>query len=394
MKFSKGIKKLESSGIRKVFDLAQKIKNPVNLSIGEPDFKIPPSVKNELIKAIKNDKNKYTLTAGLPELREAVVLKLKKENKIKASLDNVIITSGTSGAMHLLFQVLLNSGDEVIVLDPYFVIHKYIPETFGAKVVLVSSYPDFSLPVSKIEKAITPKTKMVIINSPNNPTGKVYSEEEIKDLVDVLKKKNILLVSDEIYEKFVYPVRSRLPRGGRSSLRCNIGGAASNGVYDGKHFSPASIYKNTITLNGFSKSHALTGLRIGYAVGPGDIISEMAKLQQYTYVCAPSISQYAAIRALKTDTSPAIKEYEKKRDLIYQGLKKNFQVQKPEGAFYIFPKARNLSGDELVKRAVEKGLLIVPGSVFSSKNSHFRLSFASSLTNLKKGVRILNEVQK
>jgi len=366
LKFSKNIKKLESSGIRKVFDLARKIKNTVNLSIGEPDFKVLPEIKNEFIKAIKSNKNKYTVTAGLPELRESVAAKLKKENKINVSKDNIIITSGTAGAMHLLFQVILNPGDEVIICDPYFVIHKAIPETFGAKVVTVSSYPDFSLPVYSIQKAITRKTKMVILNSPNNPTGRIYNKQDIKNLVDILKPKNIFLVSDEIYEKF---------------------------IYEGEHFSPASIYKNTITLNGFSKSYALTGLRIGYAAAPKDVISLMIKLQQYTYVCAPSISQYAALKALKTNVRNVIKKYKGKRDFIYKAISKNFKTIKPEGTFYIFPKAKG-SGSQLVERVVKKGLLIVPGNVFSGKDSHFRLSFAASLKDLKKGVKILNEAQR
>lgn len=367
MKFSRGIQKFDSSGIRKVFDLAAKLKNPVNLSIGEPDFKVPAVVKNEAIKAIKNNKNKYTQTAGILKLRESVALKLKRENGIKVSADNIIITSGTAGAMHLLFQALINPKDEVIVIDPYFVIHKHLPEIFGAKVITVSSYPDFSLPVSGIEKAITSKTKMVIINSPNNPTGVVYKKKDLKNLVDALKTKDILLVSDEVYEKF---------------------------VYDEKHFSPASIYKNTVTLNGFSKSYALTGLRVGYAAGSKDIILEMIKLQQYTYVCASSISQFAALKALKVDTKNLIKEYKKKRDFIYKKLSKNFEVSKPQGAFYIFPKSPNISGEEFVKKAISKNLLIVPGSVFSEKNTHFRVSFAASLEDLKKGIKILNELIK
>lgn len=389
MKFSKNIKKFSSSGIRKVFDLAAKLRNPVNLSIGEPDFEVPEIVKSSAIKAIKTNKNKYTQTAGLPELREKIALKLNSENKIKVVRENVIITSGTSGALHLLFTVLLNPGDEVIIIDPYFVIYNEVPKLFGAKVITVSSYPNFSLPVEGVKKAITRKTKMVIINSPNNPTGKVYTKKEIKNLVDILRTKNILLVSDEVYEKFIYPVRSR-PAEGTATVA--LGRSASNEVYENKHFSPASIYKNTITLNGFSKSHALTGLRIGYTSGPKDIISEMAKLQQYTYVCAPSISQHAAIESLKIDTQHIIKEYQKKRDIIYEGLRENFQVVKPEGAFYIFPKALKISGSRFAEKAIKKGLMVVPGSVFSRKDSNFRISYAASLKDLKKGVKILREI--
>ncbi len=365
MKFSRALKNFDSSGIRKVFDLAAKLKNPINLSIGEPDFKVPKDLKKEAQKAIKEDKNRYTQTAGIPLLRERIVLKLKKENGLKnISAENVIVTTGTSGALHLLFQTLINPGDEVVIIDPYFVIYKQVPQLFGAKVKVVSSYPDFSLPVSKIEKAVTVKTKMVIINSPNNPTGKVYKKEEIKNLVEVLKKKNILLISDEVYEKF---------------------------IYEGQHFSPASVYKNTITLNGFSKAYALTGLRIGYAAGPKDIISEMIKLQQYTYVCAPSISQYTALKALTINVGNLILEYKKRRDLVYEGLKEKFEVEKPDGAFYIFPKTLKGRAEDLAKKAIAKNLLVVPGSVFSQKDSHFRISFAASLKDLNKGIKILKD---
>jgi len=365
LKFLKAMQKFDSSGIRKVFDLASKLKKPINLSIGEPDFNVPAEIKNEVCKAIKNNKNKYTQTAGIPVLREKIALKLKHENKIITHAENVIVTSGTSGALHLLFHVLLNPGDEVIIIDPYFVIYKQVPQLSGAKVKTISSYPDFSLPVLKIEKAITSKTKMVIINSPNNPTGKVYKEEELKNLVDVLKKKDILLISDEIYEKF---------------------------TYECEHVSPASIYKNTITLNGFSKAYALTGLRVGYAAGPKDIISEMIKLQQYTYVCAPSISQYAALKALKVDTKKLVLEYKKRRDLMYKGLRENFKIEKPEGAFYVFPKVPKGSAENFAKKAIAKNLLIVPGGVFSFKDSHFRISFAAALKDLKQGIKILNEL--
>jgi aspartate aminotransferase/aminotransferase len=363
---SQRIKTIDASGIRQVFDLARNLKNPVNLSIGQPDFDIPEEVKLACFTAIKKGLNKYTPTQGILSLREKVTIKLEKENKIKASPEEVLITSGTSGGLYLALAVLLDPGEEVIIFDPYFVSYKHLTNFLGAVPRYINTYPHFSLSAEKVEEVLTPKTKAIIINSPANPTGRVYSQAEIEKIVQLAEKKGIFIISDEVYEKF---------------------------VYDGVFFSPGSIYERTITLNGFSKAYAMTGWRIGYAAGPRLIIQEMAKLQQYTYVCAPAPVQYAALTALDYNLAPLIKNYKQKRDKVYQSLKNYFKITFPEGGFYLFPEVpQKTSAEEFVRKAIENNLLIIPGNVFSEQATHFRISYAASEEMIEQGVEILKNL--
>lgn len=365
-------RRVDSSGIRKVFDLAQKIRDPINLSIGQPDFDVPEEIKREAIKAIEQGFNKYTVTQGIEPLREKLADFVNKRRGTKYSKDDGIITSGVSGGIVLVLMAILDYGDEVVLFDPYFVMYKHLVSLFGGKPVIVDTYPDFGLASRKgeIERSITDKTKAIVINSPSNPTGKVLSREDIYTVYQIARSKGILVISDEIYDEF---------------------------VYDGGFFSIASIYpEGTVLLGGFSKTYAMTGWRIGYAFGPSPIIKEMIKLQQYTFVCAPSFAQYASIRALDYDMSPYIQEYRVKRDIVYSGLRDNFDVVKPEGAFYAFPSPKNLSVsvESFVDECIKEGVLIIPGSVFSEKCTHFRLSFAASNATLERGIEKINKVYK
>jgi aspartate aminotransferase len=219
-----------------------------------------------------------------------------------------------------------------------------------------------------VEKAITPRTKLLILNSPSNPTGVVMTEAEVRAAVDVARKHDLLILSDEIYEPFLYGAGRGLPSAARS-------------------------YEKTIVLRGFSKSHAMTGWRLGYAAGPEAVISQMTKIQQYTYVCAPSAMQHAALAALDIDMSRAVTAYRRKRDLVFDRLSKKFEVVKPEGAFYIFPKAPAGKGaSDFVTRAIEKNVLIIPGNVFSDRDTHFRISYATTDEKLAQGCEILNSL--
>ncbi len=354
---------IDSSGIRKVFDLAKHMKNPVNLSIGLPDFDIPEPLKDEAISAIKSGFNQYTLTQGIPELREKILLKLKKERQVDA--EDILITSGVSGGIFLAFMALLDPADEVIIPDPYFVMYKHLSRLMGATPIYIDTYPDFILKAESIEKKITKKTKLILLNSPANPTGVSIPSSELKAIADLAKHHHITLLSDEIYSNFSY-----------EDAFTSIGKYSSQ----------------TLVLDGFSKTYAMTGWRLGFAAGPKEIIQAMTKLQQFSFVCAPSFAQKMGLKALDYDMSTYIKNYKKKRDLIYEGLKEKFEVQKPGGAFYIFPKAPNGDGDQFVQKAIEKNLLIIPGSVFSEKKSHFRISFAASDETILKGIDILNKM--
>lgn len=355
--------KIDASGIRKVFALAAKMEEPINFSIGQPDFDVPEKLKEEAIKAIREGFNKYSQTAGDALLKEKISELVKKE--IGWENPAVLVTSGVSGGLLLAFLALINSGDEVIIPDPYFVIYKHVVNMLGGKCVFVDSYPDFGLPVEKIAEAITSKTKMIILNSPCNPTGVVYPEEQIKALARVAAERDVLILTDEIYERF---------------------------CYDSKYASIANYYDKSLVLRGFSKSYAMTGWRLGYVAAHkclANVTEQMTKIQQYTFVCAPTPFQKAAIAALDYDVSDLVDAYRKKRDLLYEGLKDKFELVKPGGAFYAFVRAPEGTAAEFAERAIKNNVLIIPGNVFSEKDTHFRISYATSDEKIQQGVETL-----
>jgi aspartate aminotransferase/aminotransferase len=357
-------KKVDASGIRKVFALAEKMKEPVNFSIGQPDFDVPEELKEEAIKAIRAGQNKYSQTAGDSVLIERIEEKVREEFGWEKPC--VLVASGVSGALLLSFMALVNPGDEVIIPDPYFVMYKHLVNMLGGKCVFIDTYPDFGLPVEKIKAAITDRTKLIIVNSPCNPTGAVYSEKEMKGLAEAAAEREILVITDQIYEKFCYEVDCP---------------------------SVAEYYDNVLLLRGFSKSYAMSGWRLAYAACPEHlrrIIEEMAKIQQYTFVCAPTPFQKAAMAALDYDVSKYVEAYKRKRDMIYEGLKEKFELVRPQGAFYAFVKApAGVSGTEFVERAIANNVLVIPGAVFSEKDTHFRISYATSDEKIRQGVEIL-----
>ena len=353
---------VDASGIRKVFDLAAKMRDPINLSIGLPDFDVPQAAKLAAVEAINAGQNRYTPTQGIEPLRSRLRKDLSAE--IGRDVGEVLITSGVSGALLLAILAVIDPGDEAIFLDPYFVMYKHLLTLSGGESVIVDSYPDFRFHADRVEKAITPRTKLLMLNSPSNPTGAVMSPEEVQAAVEIGRRHDLLVLSDEIYEPF---------------------------IYDADHLpSPARLYDKTLILRGFSKSHAMTGWRLGYVAGPAAIVGEMAKLQQYTFVCAPSPFQHAALAALDIPMNDAVAAYRKKRDLVYSLLKTKFEVTQPRGAFYIFPKVpAGRSATDFVAAAIEKNVLIIPGNVFSERDTHFRISYATTDEKLREGCEIL-----
>ncbi len=356
---------IDSSGIRKVFNLAAKIENPVNLSIGQPDFDTPDKIKESAIAAIRNGKNKYTLTQGIPELCESILDKFKRKYPDNPPESSMVV-SGTSGGILLSFMALINPGDEVLIPDPYFVMYKHLTNLVGGKPVFYNTYPDFTIREEELEKVITEKSKVIVVNSPNNPTGKVYTKQEIETVKKIAEKYDLFIISDEIYESY---------------------------IYEGEYTSILDVTNNALLLDGFSKSFSVPGWRIGFALGPDWIISEMIKLQQFSFVCAPSPAQYAIYENLDFDLTEIRNNYKKKRDVIYNGLKDCFKVTKPEGAFYIFPESPNgISATKFVETAIANKVLIIPGNVFSERDTNFRISFAASIETLEKGAEILCKI--
>lgn len=362
---SKRSQRVDASGIRKVFELGAKLENPVNFSIGQPDFDVPEELKEVAIKAIRNGMNNYTLTQGIGELREKILNMLETTRGRRFASNEVVITSGVSGGLFLALLSIIDPGDEIVFFDPYFVMYKHLVNLLDGKPVIVSTYPDFKIDPVKLRAAISEKTKAIMLNSPCNPTGFVYSKEDIQTIVTIAKEKNILIIADEIYDGF---------------------------VYDGKFESAASMYDNVLIMGGFSKTYAMTGWRLGYAAGNADVIATMTKLQQYSFVCAPAPFQYSAVAALDFDTTSFRDSYRERRNFIYNALKDNFNIVKPGGAFYMFPGLKAGDAGEFVEEAIKNKVLAIPGNVFSERNTHFRLSFATTEDTLKRGAEILNDL--
>jgi len=354
---------IEASGIRKAFDMARAMVEPINLSIGLPDFDVPDPVKAVAIEAIERGRNAYTVTQGIPELR----------GKIQAAVDDefrhddrqVLITSGTSGALLLALCSVVNPGDEVILFDPYFVMYGNLVALAGGTSVLVDTYPDFRIDAGRVEAAMTPRTKCILVNSPANPTGVVASADEMRTLAELCRRRGVLLISDEVYRSF---------------------------CFDRPFATPSSWNDEVLVVDGFSKSHGMTGWRLGYAHGPVRLIQEMAKLQQFSFVCAPSIVQHAGVAALDVDLTAQVDAYRRKRDAVVAALSGAFELTYPEGAFYAFPRAPWGTATEFVAEAIGRNLLIIPGNVFSRRDTHFRISYAVDDTTLARGLDVLCEM--
>ncbi len=385
---------VDASGIRKVFDLAAKMADPINLSIGLPDFDVPDAVKDAAVEAIRAGNNRYTQTQGIAPLRE----RLRKDLSAEFGRDvgEVLITSGVSGGLLLAMLAVIDPGDEAVFLDPYFVMYKHLLTMAGGRPVVVDSYPDFRFHADRVVRAITPRTKMLILNSPSNPTGVVMSQAEVEAAVQIAREHNLLILSDEIYEPFLYASDGATKRRSDEGEERRAGPSAPSSL---RRFvalslpSPARLYDNTLILRGFSKSHAMTGWRLGYAAGPEAVVGAMTKLQQYTFVCAPSPLQYAAVAALDVDMCDAVAAYRRKRDIAFDVLSQNFEVVKPEGAFYIIPKApAGQTAGEFVERAIDRNVLVIPGNVFSERDTHFRISYATTDEKLRQGCEILNSL--
>ena len=353
----------DSSGIRKVFDLASTLDDPINLSIGQPDFDVPPPILQACVDAVQSGKNGYALTQGMPVLRE----------KLQAAVDEryghadrkVFVCSGTSGGLVLAMLSLVNAGDEVIIFDPFFVMYESLVRLVDGRPVLIDTYPDFRIDLNRVADAITPRTKMILVNSPANPTGVVARPEEIRGLAQLAAERNVALVSDEIYREF---------------------------CYDAPFQSPAEFNEQTIVIDGFSKSHAMTGWRVGYVHGPSAVIDAMVKLQQYSFVCAPQPAQWAAAVAMDVNVAELMAAYRRKREMIVSGLADDYELVQPGGAFYVFPQAPQGSATEFVTRAVSKNLLIIPGKIFSRRDTHFRISYAADDQVINRGIEVLQQL--
>ena len=360
---AKRTEKIELSQIRKMFEVT----NPdaINLGIGEPDFNVPENIKNAMIESINENDTHYTPNKGYIELREEIVKKFKNDNGIKTNAENIIVTVGASEGLYLCAQAFIEKGDEVILPNPSFLSYGACIELADGQTIPVECKMEneFKLKASDVEEKITKNTKAIILNSPSNPTGAVMEKEDIKAIADLSMDNNFIIISDEIYEKI---------------------------IYGKKHYSPAKWSENVVTLNGFSKTYAMTGLRIGYLTANDDLCEELLKIHQYNIACATTTSQKGALEALRgpqDEVNKMVAEFKRRRDLIVNRLNgMGYETVNAEGAFYVFPK---IEDENFVQKAAKAGVITVPGAAFGSNGKgHVRMSYANSMkTEIKKEIK-------
>ncbi|RLG36585.1 aspartate aminotransferase [Methanosarcinales archaeon] len=362
MKFAKRVSSIGISGIRRAFE-GLSGEDVINLGLGEPDFETPQHIIRAAERAMRAGHTKYTFNKGIHELRNAISEKLRRDNGIEVPDENIIVTAGASEGLHIAIHAIAESGDEVLVPDPGFVSFSALVRLADAKPVSVrprGEY-DMAMSVDDVQEKITKRTKAIIVNSPANPTGAVLSESDIKALAEIADDHNIVLISDEVYEYF---------------------------VYDGyKHVSPARFSDNVVTVNAVSKAYAMTGFRLGYvAVGSEEYVENMMKIHQYIQACASSVAQYAALAALtgpQDSVSRMRDEFNRRRMFVMHALRSmglDFSI--PRGAFYVFPRVDDENA--FVDHALSKKVIVTPGSAFGDAGrNHVRISFAESMDRLK-----------
>lgn len=364
---------IEPSGIRKFFDIVSEMKDAISLGVGEPDFDTPWRIREEGIYSLEKGRTFYTSNAGLKELREEISSYIQRKYNLNYdAMSEIMVTVGGSEAIDLVFRAMIEPGDEVLIPQPSFVSYYPCAVMADAKPVIINLKVEneFKLTKQELIDAITPKTKILVLPFPNNPTGAVMSREELEELVPVIIENDLYVMSDEIYAEL---------------------------TYSGNHVSIASLpgmRDRTITINGFSKAFAMTGWRLGYAVAPQIIMEQMVKLHQFAIMCAPTNSQFAAIEALKScdeDVRRMVEEYDRRRRFLLDALRSmGFECFEPFGAFYVFPSIKKfgLMSDEFANRLLsEEKLAVVPGTAFGKCGEGFlRISYAYSLNDLKKGL--------
>lgn len=376
------IVEIKPSGIRKFFDIVSEMKDAISLGVGEPDFETPWHIRDEGIYSLERGRTFYTSNAGLKELKVEICNYLKRKLGVSYHYnDEVLVTVGGSEAIDIALRAMINPGDEVLIPQPSYVSYEPCALLAGGKPVIIELKHEnqFRLTAQELEDAITDKTKILILPFPNNPTGAVMERADLEAIAEVIEKHDLFVISDEIYSEL---------------------------CYTDKHVSITNIpgmQERTILINGFSKSYAMTGWRLGYACGPEPIITQMTKIHQYCIMCAPTTSQYAAVEALKNgdeDVAGMREAYNQRRRFLVHAFKEmGLECFEPFGAFYIFPciKEFGMTSDEFANRFLaEEKVAVVPGTAFGDCGEGFiRISYAYSLERLKEAIgRLEHFVQK
>lgn len=364
------IKGIKPSGIRKFFDIASEMEDVISLSVGEPDFHTPWHIREAGIASLEKGRTRYTPNRGFIQLRQEVSNFLLRHYGVEYLPEKeILVTVGGSEAIDLCVRSLVNPGDEVLIPEPSFVCYVPITQAAGGVPVIIETQPDngFKLTAQQLEGKITDKTKLLIMPYPNNPTGAVMSRAELEEIAEVAERRNLLVLSDEIYAALTYTQAGHTTFSSLPGMR-----------------------ERTVVVNGFSKAHSMTGWRLGYAAGPQEIISLMTKLHQFAIMSAPTTSQYAAIEALKNgdeDMEYMRGQYDMRRRLIVDGLNKmGLRCFEPQGAFYVFPsvKSTGLTSQEFCERLIyDKHVAVVPGDAFGASGEGFvRISYSYSIKHI------------
>jgi aspartate aminotransferase len=368
VKIANRLNSVEISQIRKLFEVADE--NAINLGIGEPDFNIPENVKIAMKDALDAGFTHYTPNKGTLELREEISKKLKRDNKLVIDPESIMVTVGASEAIYIAAQGLFEKEDEILIPDPGFVSYKACVDLVESKTVSVDVKieNEYKIKVEDVQEKISSKTKALLLNSPSNPMGSVMEKEDIKGVADLATDHDFMIISDEIYEKI---------------------------IYGKKHYSPAQFSDNVIVINGFSKTYAMTGLRIGYLASQNEIVEELLKVHQYNTACASSISQAAAKEALagpQNDVKSMVKEFERRKNLVVKRLDNmGLSCTKLEGAFYAFPQVEN--ANEFVQKALNLGVVTVPGNGFGENSvNNVRISYANSYEKIEEAMNRLEKI--
>ena len=365
---------LKPSGIRRFFDIAAEMDHVISLGVGEPDFKTPWAIRQEAIRTLEKGQTWYTANAGLLQLRQEIARYLKNAVGVEYHpKDEILVSVGGSEAIDLCVRALVQPGDEVLIPQPSFVCYDPIVQLAGGTPVIIQTKAEnrFRLTPQELEEKITPSTKLLVLPYPNNPTGGVMKKEDLEAIAPVIQKHDLLVLSDEIYSEL---------------------------TYSGKHVSIASLpgmAQRTVVINGFSKSFAMTGWRLGYAAGPAPIIGLMVKIHQYAIMSAPTMSQYAAVEALKSCMSSVEEmrqEYNLRRRYLVDALNKmGLSCFEPEGAFYVFPSIQStgLTSEEFCEKLLQKErVAVIPGNAFGEcGEGHVRISYSYSINHLKEALK-------